>query len=340
MKITSPTRTTTRRTRRTLYFSLFFLALVLIIELVQTPGKIIAKSSSSVRFKHFTKPLQQEKCLNETKFVFFVGLEGTGHHLIRDIAFKSPTTKQLIALGLDETHYKLAKTNKQLMLKMPAPGTSNDTICNSMSNETTYQLFVDLLTTIASKTSTPSITIPVNCRGRGTFASYPFNIKRRPCFDIPNIDLFYRACNQVGVACEHIYLYRDLYSVIASTTVKRKFNRSVRFSILLYTSILEYLYTAFSNPLSKLTACWGVLDPGATNDTVWHPLADMYGWHNRHAEFDIFLNKLYQPPMEMSLQDRKRLIPAELEDEMEAFVRAQEKVLSLCPSESDGMKDA
>lgn len=316
------------------------LVLVLILDLSSSGNRIIvAKSMSVVNFKHFNTQRHRKEPSSETKFVYFVGIEGTGHHLIRDIVSKSPTAKRLDALGLADTHYNLARTNKQLKLQMPLPESLPNNTCASIYTNSTYPLFLELLTSIANKTRNQTVTIPVNCVDRGTFASYPFGPRRHSCFKNPDIDLFYQACNEVGVACEHVYLYRDLYSVIASTTMKRRFNSSVLNAILLYTYILKYLYTALSNHSSKLTACLGVLEPDASNDTVWHPLADLLGWQYQYTEFNVFLNSLYQPPVQMSLQDRKRLIPTELMDEMDALVQAEEKVLSLCPKRSNVVED-
>lgn len=190
-------------------------------------------------------------------------------------------------------------------------------------------MFVELMTSIANKTSNDTLTIPVNCISRTIMLSYPFDTTRYPCFTIPNIDLFYQTCQQVGVECQHVLLHRDLYSVIASTTLNRKFNSSVRKAIRLYTFVLKYLYTTLWKHSKHFKFCLGILDANSNDtDKVWYPLADMFGY--LREEFDAFLKSDYHTPTPLSRLDRQHLVPFELKEEMEQLQRAQERLLGLC----------
>jgi hypothetical protein len=105
---------------------------------------------------------------------------------------------------------------------------------------------VKYLSKINKRAKGEEITLPVNTVPHVPnygMVSYP-NFGG-PCrsLNYPNLDHFYHACDVAGVECKHAYIYRDPYLVLASTTVKRKFNKNALQGIHLFTSLLQIIYS-------------------------------------------------------------------------------------------------
>jgi hypothetical protein len=106
---------------------------------------------------------------------------------------------------------------------------------------------VKYLSKINKRAKGEEITLPVNTVPHVPnygMVSYP-NFGG-PCrsLNYPNLDHFYHACDVAGVECKHAYIYRDPYSVLASTTLKRKMNQgNFLQGIHLYTSLLQIIYS-------------------------------------------------------------------------------------------------
>jgi hypothetical protein len=146
----------------------------------------------------------------------------------------------------------------------------------------------------------------------------------------PDIDLFYQACDAANVKCEHVYLYRDPYSVISSTTIKRHFNRNgILQATQLYTSMLDIIYAQLGNHSRRTAGCFGFFDDNSTSVQFWDDVQDMFGGDNP-AEFHEHMKKVYKPPSPLTKKKRKRLVPKEYHLPMESMVRAHENVLRLC----------
>jgi hypothetical protein len=153
------------------------------------------------------------------------------------------------------------------------------------------------------------------------------------------MDLFYQVCDAANVECEHVYLYRDPYSVISSTTIKRPFNKNVPQATKLYTNMLNIIYAQLSNHSSRTAGCFGLFDESSTSVPFWDPLQEMFGGENP-AGFHEHMKQVYKPPSPMTNEKRSALVPKEYDLPMESMMRAHEKVLSLCREQfSSNKKD-
>jgi hypothetical protein len=146
----------------------------------------------------------------------------------------------------------------------------------------------------------------------------------------PDIDLFYDACDAANVECVHVYLYRDPYSVISSTTFKRKMNiKGVLQATHLYTSMLDIIYAQLSRHSSRTAGCFGFFDDSSTSVQFWDPLQDMFGGENP-AGFQDYMKKVYKPPLPMTKEKQSAMVPKQYDLPMESMMRAHENVLRLC----------
>jgi len=266
---------------------------------------------------------------SSTKFVIFLGLEGTGHHLVTDFTSKSPTTRRLEQLGLIQTQRALSKTLYNR--RRANPGLLNAHCASEGSNKTRlFDTAVGLLQTIANETRPDPLTVAVNCIGQDTTFSYPSGRGREKCFNYPNVELFYHACNQAGVKCEHVYLHRDPYSVLLSTTVKRTFNRTILKALHLYTLLLNIIHAQISSYPNQNAGCLGFFDSNDTQKELWGPVRDIFGWQDRQLEFNTTVQEVFHPPAVMTDEVRMKLVTPESQAAMDSMIRAHESLLSLC----------
>ena len=86
----------------------------------------------------------------------------------------------------------------------------------------------------------------------------------------PNLDHFYHACDAAGDECKHAYIYRDSYSVLASTVLKRSTNQGISTlkAIYLYTLLLQIIHSHLQNHLDRTAACIGIYEPTVSADEV------------------------------------------------------------------------
>jgi hypothetical protein len=146
----------------------------------------------------------------------------------------------------------------------------------------------------------------------------------------PDIDLFYHACDVANVECVHVYLYRDPYSVVSSTTIKRHINvKGIPQATRLYTSMLNIIYAQLSLHSSRTAGCFGFFDGNSTSTELWDPLQDMFGEEDP-AGFNNRIKEVYMPPSLMTDKEKRAMFPKQYDLPMESMIRAHENVLKLC----------
>lgn len=181
--------------------------------------------------------------------------------------------------------------------------------------------------------SEPHIThVPVNALTRVAKSdnhelSYPDSVN---CNRIkhPNLDLFYRACEDAQVNCAAIYLYRDPYAVLNSNQ-HRHFNKNVQQGIHLYTMMLQVIYAQLSYAPEKTLACIGLYDDSSPDEERWHPIRDLFGWTDAKA-FDKYVHSVYRTHTPMTQEQKDALVPAAYRQHMRAMVSAHDRVIEQC----------
>lgn len=229
------------------------------------------------------------------RFVLTMGLEGTGHHLARAIALQSPTRNATQHLAHD---IKLAaKAFSSIWRAVSFPNPESYQFIDSR-----YHALVEQLKLIQTKAAasldhgtTHNIFFAVD---DSTYVwSYPFYVGTFRHLLYPDVDLFYRACDAAGMSCGHVYLHRDPFEVIESTTVKRPFNPNPLVASKLYLSMLNVMYSQMTAYPDRTLACWGFYethDSQTTNDNMWTQVGDLFGWTDPAAFVRHVLPKISQ----------------------------------------------
>jgi len=137
-----------------------------------------------------------------------------------------------------------------------------------------------------------------------------------------NIDFFYNACSDAGVKCKHLYIYRDPYDVIRSSS-NRHFNENVYDAVRLYMSVLQQVHSQMVSFPERNLGCFGFLDPaGFQIQQDWERFGSLFGWES----FEKFMATSQEintmSPSPMSDEDKHLLVP----DRLKAMMRALEDI--------------
>jgi len=146
----------------------------------------------------------------------------------------------------------------------------------------------------------------------------------------PSLDLLYSACRDAHIDCAHVYLYRDPHAIIKSTSINRHFNDNILQGMHLYISMLHILYGQLSRHASRTLGCFGFLEPNVTNEEVWEPFREIFGWQDR-AKYYKSMEEAYKPqPHILTDEDRAAIIPKNYQVYTNSFASAHEDMVQLC----------
>jgi hypothetical protein len=279
------------------------------------------------------------------QFVFVVGLEGTGHHLMGAIARRSPAVKKLRGLGIFP--HKTAALQNALFDGKNSTGLWNVHCDPQQQNITEIQhRVIDAMRAIQSSVkrntsnsaviSFPVNTVPTRLTGEYGEASFPnfFGECRR--LNYPSLDLFYDACDMARVECRHVYLFRDAYEVLYSTTTKRGFNPNLLFAIHMYTSMLKIIATELRGHASRGIGCFGFYEQKNDVSSMdwWDPIRILWGWNNDTEGYETFMKSIYKQPRQSA---NHSFVPKSLDPYMKMFVKNTLQVIRIC-KESTGVQ--
>jgi len=243
------------------------------------------------------------------RFVFVVGLEGTGHHLMRKLLNKSPAMDLVRTLDLRKPLKELQNSlfmarglfNLHCGIKLPKEGPDVEGTVEEVVQKL-RALAEPLENATAATSSGTPISISLNAFGSHfQMASYPQDNDSCRNLKYPNLDLLYDVCRRAGAECGHVYLYRNPTAVIKSTTINRKFNEGVGVigALHLYNTMLNVIHSQLARHADRTLGCFGVLEPRVDQEEVWYRIRDLFGWNasdEKRSEFDALLAKTYDPP--------------------------------------------
>jgi hypothetical protein len=304
----------------------------------------------SIRKEYSLTPLQDVVLEHKfsTRFVFHIGIEGTGHHLLGDLLPKSPPLQNApkpLYTALKKLHRLSGKTVDYSRCDDEPEHLENKT----QQFHEYVQAFVevqDLLTEYFGGDDAPfqtkgrPLSVPLNAFLRNTFeSSYPNSPMNCRYINYPDLDVIYAACEAANVQCAHVYLYRDPYQVVKSSTYNRDFNKNVLVAAKLYTTMLGVIHMQLSAYDDHTLGCWNLLKPKNTTlaydeefAETFYSMRDLYWGPEYHAEFDRILNSTLQP--HTSKEDveayRRSVVPPEQDIAMQSMVRAHNRVVALC----------
>jgi len=324
-------------------------------------------------YSHIPKPQSsQETRIKETsttpsfpiyntrvRLVFFVGLEGTGHHLMKAIVSQSPALDRLRQLKI---HYPLTSLMQESfhhegkkigLFNVHCQEKGGDVNITQMEQKAVDTLIA--MRDITEENKSPNdgkrkprraddegyqkpeelehVAVPVNTLQSSPHSgemSYPNFHGACRKLNYPNLDLFYQVCHKARVDCQHVYIYRDPYAILKSTTVKRDFNQNNRAAAMhLYISMLHIIQSQLATYASHTAGCYGMLEDQAGNDW-WGNVRDLFGWKNQ-TSFDLHTKaQFYKPHHSMTNEQRQELVPPPLQVYMDSWLRAHRRTIQLC----------
>jgi hypothetical protein len=287
------------------------------------------------------------------KFVLFLGIEGTGHHFWQDLVKESPIFEGVKAHGLHPEFtkrltgnlYSHKKSRWKGLWSAPCKWADSDPTPNTTAIHVelvaTLEAMMDLVETQNKKrdsTRKEAITFPVNFLATGDdfgVASYPGFLK--PCrpLQYPNLDIWYEACLEAKVLCEHVYIFRDPYAVIRSTTENRKINKDKLEAIHLYTTLLHILYSQLSMFPDRLAGCWN-FDEAMSPLLQYEEINDILGFPDGTVLRQA-IQKIYRPRPSLTESDHRNIAPVETAVHMNSFIRMHQRVVNLCREQRNTM---
>ena len=229
-----------------------------------------------------------------------MGIEGSGHHFINSLLAKSPYINLIRKLNMCGKNKELYKLSAEFMdyknpgLMKPYGARNNNNQKNDhVDFDAHYNKVVELLQTISQKVinndsddksiqqNNININIPINANSCTTpsMLSYPNFLGIDRSLQNFNLDLFYDACSDANVNCRHIYIYRDPYDILKSTTMNRPFNKNVSDGIRLYTSVLQQIHSQLVSYPTRNVGCFGFLDVNGGYDqrNDWINFGTLFG---------------------------------------------------------------
>jgi len=253
------------------------------------------------------RPLQPTTAANTQakppRFVFLIGLEGTGHHLYSDLVAKSPTFTKLLVSQYDMIQLQQSLYNNKNRVNSLWGAHCGETPGNITAIMNRVVSHIKVLDQHMDSTLTIPINGPKYPKTGFGMMSYPTyssldneGSKRCALTKYPNIDLLYHACHSAQVTCGHIYLHRDPSQVLRSTTIKRRFH-SLTEALHLYTTMLHVIHGQLLAYPSQLVSCWDYSEPPTFTD-----VGQLLGWQSQ-VEFDQIVQEVYRISNGESMDD-------------------------------------
>lgn len=265
-------------------------------------------------------------------FMYIVGLEGTGHHLVAEILSEAPAV-----FPDEEKETDLLSQLKELQVALVSNSGLFHLHCGlGHANATVSAVYKDVVMRLRRISDTignaTSLAIPLNSDSLFKYASYP---QYRNCnrMRFPHLDILYDACDAAGVACGHVYIHRDPYSVLQSTTNNRKFNKDILQAIETNIVMLKIIYTQLSMHPTRTHGCFDFFRPIENNTQAWDTFHDLFfQWSNRNV-FDNYIASVYRPPTPLTNQEREDMVAVANNVYMRTLLRLHHIVIRLCESQ-------
>jgi hypothetical protein len=288
--------------------------------------------------KTFRNNISPFRFNSSVKFLFVMGLEGTGHHLVSSIVTRGPEQKRVSDLGVKNSR---AWIHQWLFHSAPQGDGLWDAHCAGHDVDTGKKQ-ADIMKKmeginrhVAGLNKTTKLLYFMNTVDPfDTFGmvSYPNFAKECRFLDYPNLDLWYNLCDAAKVDCEHVYLYRDPPRILYSTVDKRGFNPTLMYAIDLYTTMYHVVAGQLETYANRTIGCYGLFEN--TTDSWYEGMRELAGWGNtpeKRQEYQDSIDELYQP----SPANKSWVIPSNLDLYMKPLFDLHDRVIRIC---QDGLE--
>ena len=269
---------------------------------------------------------------NRAKFIFSMGIEGSGHHFLATV--ESQSDHALLARS-HESFNALREKQKHAAHILREIYHLND-LHNDSDNldlDAIYKEFVETLKEIqeivqekidANRTVDGVFPIPLNAID-GIMTSFPGTGSVARYSQLPDLGIFYRACEDAVVDCGHILMTRDAHEVIRSTTRNRSFDHPKAQIINLAMQLNMMISQALQYP-DKLLGCFDY------NNPVTLVQNRLYGG-SHDGKFESAILQLFTPSASLTLSERLDLVPEGFGLYMESMIRATNMLRKTCQTQ-------
>lgn len=270
------------------------------------------------------------KNVPKLEFLFFMGLEGTAHHMLTRLIEQSPIYQKMVDMNIHTLYTSQLQeslwnshTQKGLWNAhcwTPVSGTDDTIIDVSSKLNRVVEIVqkirrrVALKSSFSTSSSSAKVVVPLNVLDTRYHLSYgmvSFPNFVGPCRPLayPNLDLWYDVCFQInsdeeleqedgGVECNVVYLSRDPTSIIKSTA-RRKFVKDgdMLSAIHMYRTHLNIIASQIiAHPL-RIKGCYDLLSHDPTDQSTWQDsLQLLLGWGNdNRTGYQQVIRSIYKP---------------------------------------------
>jgi hypothetical protein len=301
-----PERSMSKRLQRIVFFGVLMCWTWSLAGLWRTTWKEIIQQDG------VPNPKANGPSLNVVQFLFGVGLEGTGHHLVGRIVSASPSYYRL-KHALPDYRRDMRDLHNALfdgryndgVWNLPCHGRNNRSIEHKMKDGVLRLANVLRRVEDHAKTSNrsdgksiifPLNTITIDKDDKVSYgeASYPNFGGSCRVENYPRLSSLYHACEMASVECRHVYLYRDPLEILYSTTVNRKFNLNLSQGLTLYETILRgAILPELASYRDQSLGCLGFYEGDPMH---WKAKMSWLGQWQNQSKLEDAMERIYHPP--------------------------------------------
>ena len=287
----------------------------------------IRSSSAEESVQEQTQAMRDLTKEDHVQFVFVIGLESSGHHLLEGLVAESPAVAQVKERDLESATDRLQKLMHPLL-----EGVCDFTPGDVPDMELEQWKFVSQLERVKKKLSGPEPQT-VFFNAQHAEISYPLGTDDCRQLRYPDLDALYAACDQVGATCGHVYMHRDPYEVLNSAKL-REINPTVMAGIKTYYSMLNIIYAQLSAYSERTLGCWGFFDGEAAETTLWQSVQELLLWGDKNAFYDTVRRVVQGRRPPLTADEQKELVPSNMAPAMASLLKAHDRTLQLCRAQA------
>mmetsp|Transcript_4109 Transcript_4109/g.5555 ORF Transcript_4109/g.5555 Transcript_4109/m.5555 type:complete len:1031 (-) Transcript_4109:239-3331(-) len=274
----------------------------------------------------------------KARFVFSLGTEGTGHHFLSKLEKSSnfaklAKTEQWFGI-LREEQRQSAKLLRGIYRLDDLP-TSPDTLDLTPAYEELVKK-LKKMQGIVNENIDPSrvgnnevLSIHLNAF-MNFMTSFPATNTTARYTQLPDLGIFYKACQDAEVECGHILMTRDAHEILRSTT-KNRFHDHPKRQIINLSMHLNMMISQAIQYSEKLVGCFHFNDP--TSLLRQWTGGDMFGWNIDDNSLENAIKMYYSPSRSMTEEERVELVPDGFDLYMESMMRATEMLRTTCQTQ-------
>lgn len=272
------------------------------------------------------------KSLSRAKLVFSMGVEGSGHHFLAAVESKSGIA---LLADHDESFKLLREKQKHAAHTLRSIYHLTDLHIDpdALDLGPVYREFVDTLRSIqqivqnqiaANQVVDGVIPVHLNVID-GVMTSFPGTDSPARYAQLPDLGIFYRACEDAEVDCGHILMTRDAHEVVRSTTRHRSFDHPKRQIVNLAMQLNLLIAQAIQYP-HKLVGCFDYNNPASLLQN-----RGTEEWLGSSFKSAILSN--YAPSANLTIAERLELVPEGFGLYMDSMIRATDMLRTTCKNQ-------